>query len=262
MNIYDYAWLLFPVVILVFIAGSAVKVVNEYERGVVFRLGRLIDARGPGLFFLIPGIDQMIQIDLRTITYNAREIKVITRDNIRCDIESFVYYRVVDPQKAVTEVENYTAATQNLSKTVLREVLGHAELDDILASSEKLTKEIQEELDTVTDPWGVKVSAVVISDVSLPEEMLRAIAKQAEAERERRSRIIVAEGEQMAAQKMMEAAELYTKSPIALKLRELQTMAEISREKNMMVVTSTTSMRDIKDIIDSSLKLEGEENNS
>lgn len=249
MNLFDYTWLLVPVLILVSIAGSAVKIVAEYERGVIFRLGRLIGARGPGLFFIIPGIDQMVRIDLRTVTYNAREIKIITKDNIRCDVDSFVYYRVVDPLKAIVEVEKYIDATQNLAKTVLRDVLGHAELDDLLTKTMELTKEIQTLLDQGTDPWGIKVSSVVISDVNLPSEMMRAIAKQAEAERERRSRIIIAEGEYMAAEKMMEAAELYSKSPISLKIRELQTMTEIAREKNMVVFTSTSDLGDPGNIV-------------
>lgn len=262
MNIYNYAPLLAVVFIVVAIFGSAIQIVKEYERGVIFRLGRLIGAKGPGLFFIIPGVDQMVRIDLRTITYDAREIKVITKDNIRCDIDSFVYYRVVDPIKAVVEVEKYIPATQNLSKTVLRDVLGHAELDDLLAKTEELTKEIQLQLDLATDPWGIKVTAVVISDVSLPSEMMRAIAKQAEAEREKRSRIIVAEGEYLAAQKMMEAADLYMKSPISLKIRELQTMAEIAREKNMIVVTSTSDVSDLGNMVALSKSVQSKEEKS
>ncbi|MEM2876382.1 MAG: slipin family protein [Candidatus Bathyarchaeia archaeon] len=229
--------------------ASSIKIVREYERGVIFRLGRLVGARGPGLFFVIPGFDRMRIVDLRTISYDARKIAVITKDNIRCDVDSFVYYRVVDPIKAVCEVENYLYATQNLAKTVLRDVLGHAELDDLLTKTEDLTKRIQRELDEMTDPWGIKVSAVAISDVILPAEMQRAIAKQAEAERERRSRIIVAEGEYIAAEKMAQAADLYGKSPIALRLRELQTLAEISREKNLIVVTSTTNLQELGNIV-------------
>ena len=258
MDVFSYAPLLVPVIILVGIVGSAIQIVKEYERGVIFRLGRLVGAKGPGLFFIIPGIDQMVRIDLRTVTYDARQIKVITKDNIICDVDSFVYYRVVDPVKAVTEVEKYVPATQSLAKTVLRDVLGHAELDDLLAKTEELTKEIQIQLDLATDPWGIKVTAVVISDVSLPSDMMRAIAKQAEAEREKRSRIIVAEGEYLAAQKMMEAADLYMKSPISLKIRELQTMSEIAREKNMVVVTSTSDLRDLGNIVALSKAMKGE----
>ena len=240
------------VVVLIIVLGilsSSIKIVKEYERGVIFRLGRLLGAKGPGLFFIIPGFDRMRVVDLRTITYDARMIKVITRDNIRCDVDSFVYYRVVAPVKAVCEVENYTRATETLSKTVLRDILGHAELDDILAKTPELTKQIQSEIDEMTDPWGIKVSAVAISDVILPIEMQRAIAKQAEAEREKRSRIIVAEGEYMAAEKMAQAAEVYGKSPITLKLRELQTLTDIAREKNLVIVTSTTELRELGNIV-------------
>jgi regulator of protease activity HflC (stomatin/prohibitin superfamily) len=235
-------------IIVLSILKSSIKIVREYERGVIFRLGRLVGAKGPGLFFIIPGFDRMRVVDLRTVSYDARKIAVITKDNIRCDVDSFVYYRVVDPIKAVCEVENYVYATQNLAKTVLRDILGHAELDDLLTKTPELTKQIQQEIDEMTDPWGIKVSAVVISDVILPAEMQRAIAKQAEAERERRSRIIVAEGEYMAAQKMAEAAKLYAENPVALRLRELQTLAEISREKNLIVVTSTTDLRELGNI--------------
>ena len=234
-------------IVLIFLAAS-IKVVREYERGILFRLGRLVGAKGPGLFFIIPGVDRIRVIDLRTVTYDARMIKVITKDNIRCDIDSFVYYRVIDPIKAVMEVEDFVGATQNLSKTVLRDILGHAELDDLLTKTPELTKQIQQELDEVTDPWGIKVSAVVISDVILPLEMQRAIAKQAEAERERRSRIIVADGEYMAAQKMTEAAEIYAKNPMSLRLRELQMLTEIAREKNLIVVTSSSDVREVGNV--------------
>ena len=236
-------------IIVVGILSSSIKIVREYERGVIFRLGRLVGAKGPGLFFIIPGFDKMQIVDLRTITYDARMIKVITKDNIRCDIDSFVYYRVVDAVKAICDVEDYTRATETLSKTVLRDIMGHAELDDILAKTPELTKQIQSEIDEMTAPWGIKVSAVAISDVILPTEMQRAIAKQAEAERERRSRIIVAEGEYMAAEKMALAAEVYGKSPITLKLRELQTLTDIAREKNLVIVTSTTDLRELGNIV-------------
>lgn len=241
--------LLAVAIVVLSILASSIKVVREYERGVVFRLGRLVGAKGPGLFFIIPGIDRMRVVDLRTVTYDARMIRVITKDNIRCDVDSFVYYRVFDPVKAICEVESYVNATQNLAKTVLRDVLGHAELDDLLAKTPELTKQIQAEIDEMTDPWGIKVSTVAISDVILPVEMQRAIAKQAEAERERRSRIIVAEGECQAAEKMAQAAEIYARSPITLKLRELQTLTDIAREKNLVVVTSTTDLREIGNIV-------------
>jgi regulator of protease activity HflC (stomatin/prohibitin superfamily) len=240
--------LLVIVFIVLSLLASSMKTVKEYERAVIFRLGRLKGAKGPGLFFIIPGFDRIKVVGLRTITYDARMIKVITRDNIRCDVDSFVYYRVIDPIKAIIEVEDYVFATQMLAKTVLRDVLGHAELDDLLTKTEEFTKQIQEEIDSMTDPWGIKVSAVAISDVLLPEEMQRAIAKQAEAERERRARIIVAEGEYLAAEKMEQAAEVYGKSPITLKLRELQTLTDVAREKNLVVVTTTTDIHDLGNI--------------
>lgn len=232
-----------------FVLYFSIRVVREYERAVIFRLGRLVGAKGPGLILLIPGVDRPRIVDLRTITYDARMIKIITKDNIRCDVDSFVYYRVVDPIKAVNEVEDYVHATQMLAKTVLRDVLGHAELDDLLTKTEEFTKNIQEEIDELTNPWGIKVSSVAISDVILPAEMQRAIAKQAEAEREKRARIIIAEGEYIAAEKMAQAAKVYSKSPITLKLRELQTLTDISREKNLVVVTSTTDLHELGNIV-------------
>ena len=247
--IYELFALFVLVIIILSILASSIRIVREYERAVIFRLGRLVGAKGPGLIFIIPGIDRPRVVDLRTITYDARMIKIITKDNIRCDVDSFVYYRVVDPIKAVCEVEDYVHATQTLAKTVLRDVLGHAELDDLLTKTPEFTKDIQEEIDEMTDPWGIKVSAVAISDVLLPAEMQRAIAKQAEAEREKRARIIVAEGEYIAAEKMAQAAEVYGRSPITLKLRELQTLTDIAREKNLVVVTSTTDVRELGNII-------------
>jgi regulator of protease activity HflC (stomatin/prohibitin superfamily) len=213
------------VIIVLIILTSSIRIVREYERAVIFRLGRLMGAKGPGLFYIVPGVDRTRIVDLRTITYDARMVK------------------------AVCEVEDYVHATQMLAKTVLRDVLGHAELDDLLIKTTEFTKAIQEEIDEFTDPWGIKVSAVAISDVILPAEMQRAIAKQAEAERERRSRIIVAEGEYLAAEKMAQAAEVYGKSPITLKLRELQTLTDIAREKNLVVVTSTTDIRELGNIV-------------
>jgi len=235
--------------IILFILMASIKIVKEYERAVVFRLGHLLGAKGPGLVIIAPGVDRAQIVDLRTITYDARMIKIITRDNIRCDVDSFVYFHVTDPIKAVCEVEDYIVATQMLAKTVLRDVLGHAELDDLLIKSTEFTEQIQKEIDEITDPWGIKVSSVAISDVLLPEGMQRAIAKQAEAEREKRARIIVAEGEYIAAEKMAQAAEVYSKSPITLKLRELQTLTDIAREKNLVVVTSTTDLKELGNIV-------------
>lgn len=240
VNFVTVAILIFVLTILIVLLASSIKIVNEYERVVVFKLGRLVGVRGPGIVLIVPGIFSVRKVDLRTITYDARKIAVVTKDNVRCDVDSFVYYRVVDPVKAVCEVENYIIATQNLAKTALRDVLSSVELDDLLTKTEELAKRIQLKLDEMTEAWGVKVSAVVISDVVLPVELQRALAKQAEAEREKRARIIVSEGEFLAAEKMVEAAKLYASYPIALRLRELQTLTEIARERNLIVVTSTT----------------------
>lgn len=258
MSAIEIAATVIVAIIVVGFIGASIKVVKEYERGVLFRLGRLIGARGPGLFIIIPIFDRIRVIDLRTVTYDARLIRVITKDNIRADVDSFVYYRVVDPIKAVMEVEDYVQATQNLSKTVLRDILGHAELDDLLTKTPELTKQIQLEIDEMTDPWGIKVSAVVISDVLLPEEMQRAIARQAEAERERRSRIIVADGEFLAAQKMTAAAEFYAKNPMSLRLRELQMLSEIAREKNLIVVTTTSDVSQLGNVVALTRSVDGD----
>lgn len=239
---------IFLFVILPFIM-AAIKILPEYERGIVLRLGKFASVKGPGLFWIIPGIDKITKVDLRIIVYDARMIKIITKDNIRADVNSFVYYRVIEPKLAVLQVKDYISATQNLAKTVLRDVLGGAELDGILAQSSELTLAIQKEIDEKSDGWGIKVSDVAISDVILPKEMERAIAKQAEAERERRARIIIAQGEATAAKKMLEAAKIYEKSPITLKLREFQTLYDIAREKNLVVVTSSTNVKDLGEII-------------
>lgn len=231
--------------LIVMLIAASIRIVKEYERAVIFRLGRFVALKGPGVFWIIPGLDRMQVLDLRTVTYDARTIKVITKDNIRCDVDSFVFYRVVDPKLAVLEIEDYISAIRNLAKTVLRDVLGTVELDDLLTRTQDLTLHIQQEIDEKTDSWGIKVSDVAISDVILPTEMQRAIAKQAEAERERRARIIVAEGEYMAAEKMVKAAEMYAASPITLKIRELQTLQEIAREKNLVVVTTTGNTEEI-----------------
>ncbi|MFX1274205.1 MAG: slipin family protein [Promethearchaeota archaeon] len=232
-------------IILIPFILSSLKVVSEYERLVVFRFGRIHGIKGPGIVSILPGIDKTRRVDMRTITYDARMIKVVTKDNVRCDVDSVVYYRVVDPQKAVVSIQNFTFATQNLANTVLREVLGRADLDDLLTKTKEYTLEIQQQIDTKTDPWGIKVSDVAISDVVLPVEMQRVIAKQAEAEREKRARIIIAEGESLAAQKMVEAAKMYSQNTISLKLRELQTMAEIAREKNLVVITNTSDVNEM-----------------
>ena len=230
------AFLLFLIVII-FLA-SAIKVVREYERLVVFRLGRLYPTpKGPGLTVIIPLIDRRMIVDLRTVAFDVPRQNVVSRDNVSVEVDAVVYYRVYEPNKAITIVQNYIMATNLLAQTTLRDVLGQVELDELLSKREDLSKRIQILLDTATDPWGIKVSAVTLRDVTITETMVRAIAKQAEAERERRSRVIMAEGELQAAQKMRDAADLYGSSPAALRLRELQTLTEIAREKNLVIVT-------------------------
>jgi regulator of protease activity HflC (stomatin/prohibitin superfamily) len=208
----------------------------EYQRIVIFRLGRLLGIKGPGLVFIVPIIDKIIKLDLRTRVIDVPKQRVITEDNVTVDVDAVVYFRVTDPKKAVVEVQRYDVATSLLAQTTLRDLLGQKDLDELLSKREKLNKKLQILIDEDTEPWGIKISAVTIRDVALPEEMLRAIAKQAEAEREKRSRIIIAEGEFQASKKMTEAAKLYEKTPTALRLRELQTLTEIAREKNLIVV--------------------------
>lgn len=210
----------------------SVKVLNEYERGVIFRLGRISDAKGPGLIILIPWIDQMVRVDLRTVTLNVPPQDVISRDNVTIKVNAVVYFRVVEPSRAVIEVENYLMATSELAQTTLRSVLGQVELDELLASRESINHRLQTILDTQTEPWGVKVTHVEVKQIDLPAEMQRAMAKQAEAERERRAKIISAEGELQASQKLAEAAMVMDKSPISLQLRYLQTIREISSENS------------------------------
>jgi len=242
---YIFAAVLVLIIGLV-IARAAIKVVREYERLVIFRLGRLFSKpKGPGLTVIYPIIDRRVLIDLRVVAFDVPRQRVVSRDNVSVEVDAVVYYRVYDPLKAVTEVQNYVMATGLLAQTTLRDVLGQVDLDGLLSKREELSKRIQVLLDTATEPWGVKVSAVTLRDVSLPDTMVRAIAKQAEAERERRSRVIMAEGEFQAAEKMREAALLYGSAPSAMRLRELQTLTEIAREKNMIVVTNTTAAGDI-----------------
>jgi len=231
--------ILIALVIAVLILSQSVKIVREYERVVIFRLGRFSGVKGPGLFLIIPIIDKVMLIDLRVVTIDVQKQVVITRDNVSVDVDAVIYYRVVDPERAVIAVENYRLATSLLAQTTLRDVLGQIDLDDLLSKREDLNKRLQEILDRHTDPWGIKVTAVTLRDVSLPESMMRAIAKQAEAEREKRSRIILADGEFQASKTMVDAAKLYGEAPVAIKLRELQTLAEIAREKNLIVVTTT-----------------------
>ncbi|MCE4619835.1 MAG: slipin family protein [Desulfurococcales archaeon] len=232
-------WLIIIFIILIFLSMS-IKVVKEYERAVIFRLGRLLGAKGPGLFFIIPFVDNFIKVDLRIVTADVPEQRTITKDNVTVGVDAVVYYKVFDPVKAVTRIENYHYGVIMLAQTTLRDVIGQVELDDLLTKREEINKKLQEILDTLTDPWGIKVTAVTLKEVKLPETMLRAMAKQAEAERWRRARIIEAEGERQAAKIMAEAAEFYEKHPAALKLRELQTLVEIAKEKNLIVVSGQT----------------------
>ena len=228
------------VIILLILLASAIKVVREYERLVVFRLGRLLPKpKGPGLAVIIPIVDRRRLVDLRVAAVDVPRQRVVTRDNVSVEVDAVVYYRVYDPNFAITKVQDFQSATNLLAQTTLRDVLGQVDLDELLSKREELSKRIQFLLDAATDPWGIKVSAVTLRDVVLPEAMVRAIAKQAEAERERRSRVIMAEGEFQAAQRMREAADLYGVAPAAMRLRELQTLSEIAREKNMIVVTTT-----------------------
>ena len=227
--------IIFVAFIILFLL-SGIKVLNEYERGVVFRLGRIIEPKGPGIRFIIPGVDKMLKIGLRLITLDVPSQDVITRDNVSVKVNAVVYFRVVDPVKAVIQVENYLYATSQLAQTTLRSILGQVELDDLLSERDKLNIKIQEVLDKHTDPWGIKVSLVEIKFVDLPQEMQRAMARQAEAERERRAKVINAEGEFQAATKLSEASNILSKNPMSLQLRFLQTLVEVSSERNSTIV--------------------------
>jgi regulator of protease activity HflC (stomatin/prohibitin superfamily) len=224
------------VVLVVMFLASAIRVLNEYERGVIFRLGRVLDVKGPGLIILIPVIDRMMKVDMRTITMDVPPQDVITRDNVSIKVNAVVYFRVMDANSAVIQVENFLYATSQLSQTTLRSVCGEFELDEILSEREKINLQLQEILDRSTDPWGIKVSHVEVKQIDLPEEMKRAIAKQAEAERERRAKIIAADGEFQAAQKLIEAAALMSTEPISVQLRYLQTLNQIAAENNSTTV--------------------------
>jgi regulator of protease activity HflC (stomatin/prohibitin superfamily) len=217
-------------------AGASVRILREYERGVIFRLGRLIAQKGPGLILLIPVVDRMVKVDLRTVTMNIPPQEVITRDNVPCRVNAVAYFRVIDSNRAVVEVENYLIATSQISQTALRSVLGKAELDQLLADRERLNEELQKIIDESTEPWGIKVTAVEIKDVEIPEQMQRAMARQAEAERERRAKIINSEGEFQAAQKLTDAADIISTNPASLQLRYLQTLLEIGSNQNTTVV--------------------------
>jgi regulator of protease activity HflC (stomatin/prohibitin superfamily) len=224
------------VIIVLIIAPMAIKIVTEYERGVIFRLGRLVGARGPGLFLIIPFIDRMVKVDLRVVTMDVPSQEVITRDNVTVRVNAVVYFRVVDPEASVVKVLDHIRATSQISQTTLRNVLGQSELDELLTQREKLNQMLQKIIDEHTDPWGVKVSTVEIKEVELAEEMKRSMAAQAEAERERRAKIIHAEGELQASEKLAQAAAVIGREPSAIQLRFLSTLTEIASEKNSTIL--------------------------
>lgn len=224
------------VVLVVFFLSAALRILNEYERGVVFRLGRVIKAKGPGLIILIPIVDKMVKVGLRLVAMDVDPQDVITRDNVSVKVNAVIYFRVIDPIKAIIEVEDYNYAMSQLAQTTLRSVCGQAELDDLLSNREKLNEQLQAILDLHTDPWGIKVATVELKHIDLPQEMQRAMARQAEAERDRRAKVINAEGEYQASAKLAEAADVIGANPVALQLRYLQTMNEMSAENNTTTI--------------------------
>jgi regulator of protease activity HflC (stomatin/prohibitin superfamily) len=224
------------IVLVVMFLASAIRVLNEYERAVVFRLGRIRDVKGPGLIIIIPGVDKVVKVDMRTITMDVPPQDVITKDNVSIKVSAVVYFRVMDANSAVTNVENYLYATSQLAQTTLRSVCGQMELDEILSEREKINMSLQEILDRSTEPWGIKISLVEVKHIDLPEEMKRSMAKQAEAERERRAKVINAEGEFQAAQKLIEAAALMETQPMSLQLRYLQTLNQVAAENNSTTI--------------------------
>jgi len=229
--------ILVPVLVLAVILASAIRVLPEYERGVVFRLGRLRPMDyGPGLFLLIPIVDRMVRVSLRTVVHDVPTQDVISRDNVSLKVNAVVYFRVMNPRSAIVEVENYQYATSQLAQTTLRAVLGHVELDELLSGREKINLQLQSILDQRTDPWGIKIAAVEVKHVDLPPEMQRAMAKQAEAEREKRAKIIHAHGEELAARNLVLAAQELSREPLSVQLRYLQTLTEIAAEKNSTLI--------------------------
>jgi regulator of protease activity HflC (stomatin/prohibitin superfamily) len=224
------------VVFVLIILSSAIKVFPEYQRGVIFRLGRLTPPKGPGLFLIIPIVDRVVRVDLRTITFDVPAQEVITKDNVPAKVNAVAYFKVVDPSKSVVEVQNFILATSQIAQTTLRSVLGQSDLDHLLTERDKLNARLQEIIDEQTEPWGIKVSVVEIKDVEIPTSMQRAMARQAEAERERRAKVISAEGEYQASEKLQQAAEVLSRTPAAIQLRYLQTLAEIATEKNSTTV--------------------------
>ena len=225
-------WGVLIVVLGTILLSQAIRILREYERGVVFRLGKLLRAKGPGLILFIPIVDRMVKVDLRVVTINVPQQEMMTRDNVPVTVDAVVYFRVLDPEAAIIKVENFLKATSLIAQTTLRSVIGQAELDELLSQRERINQRLQEIIDRQTEPWGVKVTAVEVKDVMLPDTMKRAMAGQAETERERRAKIINAEGEFQAAEKLVQAAEMISVQPIALQLRYLQTMKEISSEHN------------------------------
>ena len=224
------------IVALLAIASAAIKIVQEYERGVIFRLGRLVGAKGPGLFLIIPFVDRMIKVDLRVVTLDVPAQEAITRDNVTVKVNAVVYFRVLDPSAAVVNVEDYRRATWNIAQTTVRNVLGQSELDELLAHRERINQKLQQIIDEATEPWGIKVSIVEVKDVELPQTMQRAMARQAEAEREKRAKIIHAEGEFQASQQLAQAAGVISSQPASIQLRYLQTLTEIAVEKNSTII--------------------------
>lgn len=223
-------------VVIILILASAIRILREYERGVIFRLGRLVGAKGPGLIILIPFIDKMVKTSLRTVVMDVPPQDVITKDNVSVQVNAVIYFRIINPEKAVVEVENYLFATSQLAQTTLRSIAGQIELDDLLSEREKINHELQKIIDKQSDPWGIKVSLVEVKHIDLPLEMKRAMAKQAEAERERRAKVINAEGEYQASEKLAEAAKVIEKHPVAVQLRYLQTLREVSAENNSTTI--------------------------
>jgi regulator of protease activity HflC (stomatin/prohibitin superfamily) len=228
--------IVFVIVAILYFLSSAIKILKEYERGVVFRLGRIIPVKGPGLIIIIPIIDKLIKVSLRTITMDVPPQDVITKDNVSVKVNAVVYFRVMDPIKAITDIEDFIFATSQMSQTTLRSVLGQSALDDLLSKREEINAELQKIIDFQTEPWGIKVTSVEVKNVDLPQEMMRAIARQAEAERERRAKVIHADGEYQASQKLADAAQILRSQPQALQLRFLQTLTEISTEKTHTII--------------------------
>jgi regulator of protease activity HflC (stomatin/prohibitin superfamily) len=236
MDVGTIAVIVIVVVVALIILFSAIKVFPEYQRGVIFRLGRLIPPKGPGLFFIIPIVDRVVRVDLRTITMDVPSQEVITKDNVPVKVNAVVYFRVIDPSRSVVQIQNYVQATSQIAQTTLRSVLGQSDLDHLLTERDRLNTRLQEIIDEQTDPWGIKVSIVEIKDVEIPSSMQRAMARQAEAERERRAKVIAAEGEFQASEKLSQAAEVLMRTPASLQLRYLQTLSEIATEKNSTTI--------------------------